>query len=99
MKNNFSTTAFKKDYVYLNIWSCFNKQWKLHQDFFLALMTSLGCWLTPANVEYDGASSERSDIKESPSFGVAWLFIDNYKYLKDLQNYGPFFVILQLLLQ
>ena len=69
------------------------------EDFFLALMTSLGCWLTPANVEYDGASSERSDIKESPSFGVAWLFIDNYKYLKDLQNYGPFFVILQLLLQ
>lgn len=62
-------------------------------------MTSLGCWLTPANVEYDGASSERSDIKESPSFGVAWLFIDNYKYLKDLPNYGPFFVILQLLLQ
>ena len=69
------------------------------EDFLLALMTSLGCWLTPANVEYDGASSERSDIKESPSFGVAWLFIDNYKYLKDLQNYGPFFVILQLLLQ
>ena len=69
------------------------------EDFFHALMTSLGCWLTPANVEYDGASSERSDIKESPSFGVAWLFIDNYKYLKDLQNYGPFFVILQLLLQ
>ena len=69
------------------------------EDFFLSLMTSLGCWLTPGNVEYDGASSERSDIKESPSFDVARLFIDNYKYLKDLQNYGSFFVILQLLLQ